>query len=87
MFATPFAISSANGRSRCHLENEGWAAVSELPGDIQILDVPRILRVRLNEIKGGNRLSEIAPEPWMKWINGGAYVPLEAKAVTRPLGD
>jgi Restriction endonuclease AspBHI N-terminal/Restriction endonuclease len=48
-----------------------------------ILDVPRILRVWLNEIKGGNPLSENAPEPWMKWINGGTYAPLEAKAVTR----
>jgi hypothetical protein len=37
---------------------------------LTILDVPRILRVWLNEIKTGNRLSEHAPEPWSKTGQG-----------------
>jgi Restriction endonuclease len=45
--------------------------------------VPNIPRSWLNDLRGGVRLSENTPAPWVKWINGGAYTPLQAIAVTR----
>jgi hypothetical protein len=48
-----------------------------------ILDGSSISRMWLNDLRRGARLSEKAPGPWVKWINGGAYTPLEAIAVTR----
>jgi len=48
-----------------------------------ILDAPKIPQMWLNDLRRGARVSEHAPGPWVKWINGGAYTPLEAIAVTR----
>jgi hypothetical protein len=48
-----------------------------------ILGVPNIPRLWLNDLKRGARLSENAPAPWVKWIDGGAYTPLVAEAVKK----
>jgi NAD(P)-dependent dehydrogenase (short-subunit alcohol dehydrogenase family) len=43
-----------------------------------ILDVAGIARTWLNELRLGDRLGENAPKQWVKWVNGGAYTPLQA---------
>jgi hypothetical protein len=48
-----------------------------------ILDVASVSRAWLNEIKRGEWLSKNAPEPWVKWVKGGATKALQAPAVSR----
>lgn len=43
-----------------------------------ILDVPRVSRAWIEDIRGGHTDSGHAPEPWGEWINSGRYRALEA---------
>jgi len=48
-----------------------------------ILDIPRISRSWIDEVKSGCSLSEDAPENWRSWIESGAIVPLTGERAVR----
>jgi Restriction endonuclease AspBHI N-terminal/Restriction endonuclease len=47
---------------------------------LTILDVPRVSRAWLEDIKAGSAMSLNCPPEWMKWITDGSYRPLKAEA-------
>lgn len=46
---------------------------------LTILDVPRVSRDWLNDIKAGKSLSQSCPSAWKHWVQRGSYRPLQAE--------